>query len=70
MERLKKIEMDGSEKIVQTGVSLPKEQVEALTQLLVEFREFFAWKPSDMLRTSKEVIVHEINIEPSIRLIV
>lgn len=35
--------------------------------LLVEFKEFFSWKPSDMPGISREGIAHYLKINPSIR---
>lgn len=63
---MKKVELEGTEKVVQIGVSLPEEQVEVVALILKEFNEVFAWKRSDMKRIIKEVIAHELNIDPSI----
>lgn len=39
---LKKVQLDGPYKVVQIGATLLKEQVEALTVLLIEFKEIFS----------------------------
>lgn len=55
IEGLNKVQIDGPDKVVQIGVTLPNEQVEALTLLLIEFKEIFTWKPIDMSGISKDV---------------
>lgn len=47
------IQIDGPTKVVQIRVALLEEQVAALTLLLIEFKELFAWEPSDMSVSAK-----------------
>lgn len=67
VEGLRKLHIDGPDKVVHIGVTLPEMKIESLTLLLIEFRELFVWKPSDMSGISEEVITHELNIDPSIK---
>lgn len=69
VEGLKKVQIKNPDKVVQIKATLCKEQGEALT-LLIEFKEPFAWKPSDMPGINNNVITHEMNIGSSIRSIV
>lgn len=59
--------MDGDDKVVQIGVTLPDDLFEALMLFLFEFKGLFTWKPSDMLGINKEIITHGLKIDPSIR---
>lgn len=61
------MDVDGPGKEVEIGAMLPEEEAKALSMLLVEFMELFAWKTNDMPGISKEVIAHELNIDPSIK---
>lgn len=61
---MKNVEIDGMDKTIQIEVALLDK--EALSMLLVEFKKLFAWKLSDMLRISKGMITHDLNIDPSI----
>lgn len=42
LERLANLEIDGPEKTVQIGATLPREEAKALVTILVEFKELFA----------------------------
>lgn len=52
-EGLKNVKVDGLGKVVQIGAALREKEVKALSMLLVEFKELFAWKHSDMPMISK-----------------
>lgn len=63
---MKKV-VDGPRKEVKIGATLPEEQANALSMLLVKFKEILVRKPSDMFGISKEVTFHDLNINPSIK---
>lgn len=48
VEGLQNIQIDGLDEVVQIENMLLEEQAKALTLLLIEFKELFTRKPSDM----------------------
>lgn len=63
---LVEIEIHGPRHVVNIGVALPKEQVVKLNELLINFKELFAWRSSDIPGIATDVITHELNIDPMI----
>ena len=70
MGELESIEIDGPQKIVKIGASLPQEEKDHLVALLRRYKELFAWKPSDMPGISTDIISHELRVDPLARPIV
>lgn len=67
MKGLNKVKVYGLEKMVRIVAALLEEEANALSMLLVEFKDLFSWKSIDMPGITKELIAHELNIDRSIR---
>lgn len=67
MEDLVEIEIYAPPNVVKIGVELPKEQVEALTEMLIKFKELLAWSPSEITGNATFIITHELNINPLVK---
>lgn len=52
--------------MVRIGVPLSKGQTEQLTELLIKFKEIFAWHLSNMSGIAADVITHKLHIDPFI----
>lgn len=63
------VKINDSRKVVKIGTTLYIEQAEVLTELLINFKELFAWSPNDMPGNTTSIIMHELNIDPLGKLI-
>lgn len=54
------------DQVVQVGATLPPLVKEQVIALLCKYKHVFAWKTEDMPGVSPDLIVHKLNIDPSI----
>ena len=56
-------------KIIQVGNTLTTSERDALVDLLIEFKEVFAWSYEDMPRINIDIVQHCIPTEPTMKLV-
>lgn len=67
VDALVEVVVDSVTRIVRNGVTLPTRQAEQVTELLIKFKEFFAWSPSDMSGIAIDVIANELHLDRLIK---
>jgi hypothetical protein len=58
---------DIAEQKVLFGSQLSEEQEKALSKLLFNNRDVFAWSANDLCGVNRDVIEHSLNVDPTFR---
>lgn len=57
------------EQVIKIGRGLLRETQETLVTLLLEFKEVFAWTANDVPWIPRDLMVHQLNVDPRIKLV-
>jgi hypothetical protein len=64
LSKMISLSMEEPSKVAHIGNNLDPKYELALVKFLLENRDIFAWKPADMPRVPRELIEHELHLDP------
>jgi len=64
------LDINCPERMVRIGNALSPSIKEAITSLLRQYQDVFAFEPSEMLKIAAEVMQHKLNVDPSHKLVI